>query len=174
MKTKRRNGYTLVELMVSIGIFAIIMVLVAGVYVMIINASREAQGVSTAVDSVSFSLQYMTQEIRTGTAYGCPTAGIDCPYPAGGSTFSVTDQNGANATFSLVGSTIYQGGAPITDPSIHVSSLRFYSTGTQTARQGDYIPPHVTIVVSGIVTTGKGAPVPFTIETGSTMRGIDL
>jgi prepilin-type N-terminal cleavage/methylation domain-containing protein len=177
--TRRRapsGGYTLIELMVSIGLFAIIMTLVAGAYFMIINLSRQAQAISTAVDGVSYALEDMSRTMRTGTLYGCPTAGIDCP--AGGTVFTLTDQSGITQTFSLSGTTLYQksgtgSSIALTDPSIKVSSLEFYAVGTKPASAGDYVPPHVTVIVSGSIVAGKQT-FPFTIETGATMRGVDL
>jgi prepilin-type N-terminal cleavage/methylation domain-containing protein len=172
MTKPRRGGYTLIELMVSIGLFAIIMTLVAGAYLMIIGISRQAEGISTAVDGVSYALEDMSRTIRTGTGYGCGLiAGIDCP--AGGSTFSLTDQSGAVQTFSLQNGVIYQDTTPLTDPSITVTALTFYVSGTKPASQGDYAPPYVTIVISGTIVAGKQT-FPFTVETSAVMRGIDL
>lgn len=201
MKNQRTGGYTLIELMVSIGLFAIIMTLVAGAYLMIINLSRNAQAISTAVDSVSFSLEDMTREIRTGTAYGCATsgttaiAGTDCVPPAapsGGTAFILTDQSGNTVDFSLQpvsgsGSCpsasgncgIFEsvnGGTPsaITDPSVNIQSLTFYAAGTEPYSVGaNTTPANVVIIVAGTVSTGK-TTLPFNVETAATMRGVDL
>lgn len=170
----RRGGYTLIELMVSIGLFALIMTLVAGAYLMIINISRQSQGISTAIDGASFTIENMARSIRTGTGYGCPTVGTDCPYPAGGSTFTFTDQNGLAQTYSLSNGVIYQNGTlALTDSAITVSSLKFYLAGSKPASAGDYVAPHVTIIISGTIAAGKQT-FPFTVETGATMRGVDL
>jgi hypothetical protein len=168
--------------MVSIGLFAIVMTLVAGAYLMIINVSRQAEGISTAVDGVSYALEDMARTIRTGSGYGCGLiAGIDCPYAAlgtgGSTTFTLTDQNNLAQTFTLKtvngNGVIYQNSTALTDPSINVTSLKFYATGTKPASQGDYAPPYVTILISGTVTAGKQV-LPFSVETSATMRGVDL
>lgn len=177
-----KGGYTLIELMVSIGLFAIVMTLAAGAYITLLNLNRNAQGISTAVDSVSFVLDYMTREIRTGTSYGCaasgtPIPGTDCP--SGGSSFSVVDQSGATVVFSRIvipnngNYGIAQNGTIVTDSTVNIQSLTFYAVGTKPVSQGDYNPPRVTIVVSGTVSTGKET-LPFTVETGAVMRNIDL
>lgn len=173
-----KNGYTLIELMVSIGLFAVIMTLAAGAYLMIIGISRQAEGISTAVDGVSYAIEDMSRTIRTGSGYGCGLIkGVDCP--AGGSTFSLTDQTGAPIVFTreqIPGSTnygIFEGASALTDPSINITALTFYVLGTKPASQNDYLPPYVTIVVSGTIAAGKQT-FPFTVETGAVMRGIDL
>lgn len=169
-----RGGYTLIELMVSIGLFAIIMTLVAGAFLMIINISRQSQGISTAIDSASFTMENMARAIRTGSAWGCPTAGTPCPYPTGGSTFTFTSQDGTAETFSLANGVIYENGTlALTDDSVTVSSLMFYVAGITPVSGGNYSAPRMTILISGTVAAGKQT-FPFTIETGATMRGVDL
>ena len=173
------GGYTLIELMVSIGLFAIVMVLVAGAYLMIVSVSQQGQAISTAVDGVSFALEDVTRTIRTGTAWSCSASQTSTDCRLGGTVFTVTDQAGTTQTYSMTGGVLYQqtnnGTAiPLTDPSFHISSLEFYVVGTKPyGSSRDVVPPHMTMVVSGTITVGK-ATFPLTVETGATMRGIDL
>lgn len=167
----KNRGYTLVELIVAVGLFAVVMLLASGAYLVMIGLNRQVQGIATGIDNLSFALETMTRTIRTGTLYGCPSVGIDCPN--GGSSFSVTDENGnvVNYARDVENGVITQNGVALTDPSVHVSSLTFYAFGTTA---GDAYQPHVTIVVSGTVSYGAGKSEPFTVETGATMRGPDL
>lgn len=175
------RGYTLIELIVSIGLFAVVMLLSSGAYLLMIGLSRQAQGIATGIDNLAFATEVMARDIRTGTAYNCGGLG-DCP--GGASSFSFTDSNGVIVSYAhgtqqgsggVVGD-ITKDGIPLTDPSVDVSSLTFYTAAgsSQTARQGDYQQPHVTIVVSGTVTYAAGKAEEFSIETGATMRGTDL
>ena len=63
------SGYTLVELIVAVGLFALVMLLAAGAYLMMIGVNRQAQGIATGIDNLSFALETMTRSIRTGTNY---------------------------------------------------------------------------------------------------------
>ena len=179
----KNGGYTLIELMVSISVFAIVMMLAAGAYFSLLGLTRSAQGLSTAMDSVSFALETMTREIRTGTHFNCNSAnGGNCAL--GGTSFYVLDQNGASVGFSRSTSSGVCGGsstgclvetfgpntAVLTDPSVSITALTFYVSGTA---KNDSAQPTVTIVVSGTVLTNK-TTTPFTVETGATMRGPDL
>jgi prepilin-type N-terminal cleavage/methylation domain-containing protein len=166
-KTLSRGGYTLIELIVAIGLFALIMMLVSGAYLMMISVTKQAQGIATGIDNLSFALETMTRTIRTGTNYSCNGVG-DC---FGGSIFSVKNSSGTTMTYSLSGGAIVQNNAALTDPSVNITSLTFYVSGTKT---GDAYQPHVTITVSGTVSAGPGKTEPFSIETGATMRGIDI
>ncbi|MDE2021326.1 MAG: type II secretion system protein [Patescibacteria group bacterium] len=171
---KKFRGYTLVELIVAVGLFALVMVLASGAYLIMIGANRQAQSVSTGINNLSFALESMTRTIRTGSGYNCAGIG-DC---VGGTSFSLLDENGATVTYSLVGSSIQKNTAGVlstlTDPSVTVSSLTFYAYGTKPTTAGDYRQARVTIIVSGTVSSGPGKTEPFTVETGATMRGSDL
>lgn len=174
---KAVRGFTLVEIIIAVGLFTVIMTLASGAYLIMIGANRQAQSVATGINNLSFALETMTRTIRTGTNYGCPTEGIDCGN--GGSSFSFRNENNALVTYDLSASTIREtkGGVSrmLTDSSVNISSLVFYASGTAGRPLGDYRQPRVTIVVSGTVSSGPGRPPEsFTIETGATMRGSDI
>lgn len=164
-----KRGYTLVELIVAVGLFASIMVLASGAYLIMIGVNRQTQALATGIDNLSFVLESMTRLIRTGTGYTL----------VGPSTLSFTDQTGAVRTYSLdtqdspsgkVGAILLDG-TPLTSPSVNVTSLVFYASGTT---PGDADQPHITITVGGTVSSGPGKSESFAIETGATMRGTDL
>jgi prepilin-type N-terminal cleavage/methylation domain-containing protein len=171
MKKNKKSGYTLIELIVAVGLFALVMMLVSGAYLMMISVTRQAQGLATGIDNLSFTLETMTRTIRTGTNYSC-NGGWDC---SGGTTFSVKNSSGTTMTYTLSGGAITQtqNGVTVilTDPSVNVTSLKFYVSGTP---KGNSSEPHATITVSGTVSSGPGKTETFWVETGATMRGIDL
>lgn len=179
---QKKRGYTLIELIVAVGLFSLVMLLASGSYLMMIGLSRQAQGIAIGIDNLSFATEAMARDIRTGTSYNCGGLG-DCP--GGASSFSFINSSGVLVSYeqgtqqginSIVGDITKDGGVALTDPSVNITSLTFYTSesSSQTARQGDYQQPHVTIVVSGTVSYAAGKSEPFNIETGATMRGSDL
>ncbi len=175
MNTPQR-GYTLIELTIAVGVFALVMMLASGAYLVMISLSRQAQGVATGINNLSFAIETMTRDIRTGSNY-CG-AGAACSL----SSFTFTDRSGQIVTYALgtqqgadglVGD-ITKNNIPLTDPSVDVQSLAFYTYGTPAAPI-DYEQSRVTMSVSGTVSVGAGkAPQTFTVETGATMRGPDI
>ena len=157
---KNKKGYTLIELMVSMGLFAIIMLLASGSYLMMIGLNRQVQGISTGINNLSFALETMTRTIRTGTGYS-----------GGGATFSVTDANGNSMTYGLNSSyAITQNTVPLTDSSsVKITSLTFNAVGMT---PGDNTQSRVTIIITGTV-PGKILQ-SFTIKTSATMRSLDI
>lgn len=168
------RGYTLVELIVAVGLFALVMVLASGAYLMMINFNRQVQGTITGIDNLSFALDSMTRGMRTGISYNCGGAG-DCA--DGASSLSFQDETGRSVSYDRVDSFIQETvdgvSSPLTDQSVTITSLMFYVYGSQRA-PGDYRQSRVTIVVSGTVSSGSGGAEPFTVETGATMRGSDI
>jgi len=153
------------------------MLLASGSYLMMISLNRQAQGISNGINNLSFALETMTRNMRTGIAYSCGAFGGDCT--SGGTTFSFTNQSGQTVTYALSGTALQQTVAGVqsllTDSSVTITSLTFYAFGTKPASQADYEQSRVTVTISGSVSPGPGKPSQsFTIETGATMRGSDL
>lgn len=170
--TPKRAGFTLVELMISVGIFALVMVLASGAYLMMISFNRQTQATVTGINNLSFALESMTRTIRTGINYDC---GVNCA-SIGSNTFSFTDENGNPASYFLSGTSIQETvnsvTSALTDPSVTILSLKFYAYDTN---RGDPKQSRVTMIITGTVSTGPGKPPQsFTVETGATMRGSDI
>lgn len=63
---KSKNGYTLIELLVAMGLFLIVLSIVSGLFIKSMNNQRAAVNLLEVNDSVSFSIEQMAREIRTG------------------------------------------------------------------------------------------------------------
>lgn len=175
---RAHRGYTLIELIVAVGLFALVMTLAAGAYLMMISINRQAQAQATGINNLSFALESMTRDIRTGTQYSCGSVSGqgDCSQ---GSSFTFQDESGDWITYSLSGGSIIRRDSttgqtsPLTDPSASVSALTFTVVGTARG-PANTDQARTTMVVSGSVSAGPGKTLPFTVETGATMRGTDL
>lgn len=162
---KNYRGYTLIELIIAVGLFALAMTLVSGAYLMMIGVTRHAQGMAIGIDNLSFALETMTRTIRTGTNYS-----------GGGSSFSVTNAGGSSVTYGVSNGAVTQNGVPLTDSStVNVKLLTFNVSGTQPLSAGDTVQPNVTMKIEGTVQgDSKDQPQSFKVETSATMRKTDL
>lgn len=77
------RGFTLVEIIVSLAIFSIVAVIAVGALVRILGSNRQAQSLQTSVNNMSFALESMSRELRTGRNYVC-TVGSSYSFTAGG------------------------------------------------------------------------------------------
>jgi len=64
-----KKGFTLVEMVVSLGIFSLVMVVAMGAFLKITEVNKRAQNVKNAVNNVNFTLEAMSRELRTGSDY---------------------------------------------------------------------------------------------------------
>jgi prepilin-type N-terminal cleavage/methylation domain-containing protein len=68
-RTSGIRGFTLIEIIVSLGIFAVVSVVAVGALLKVIDANKKAQALKTAINNLNFALESMSREIRTGSEY---------------------------------------------------------------------------------------------------------
>ncbi|HVX91418.1 MAG TPA: type II secretion system protein [Candidatus Paceibacterota bacterium] len=176
------RGYTLIELMVSMTIFALVMVIATAAYLSFIAYNRQAQATASVMNSVAYSIDSMTREIRSGTNYQIASNVITFTNADG---CIVTYQLAAysfDATINVINRSASQNSAgtcpaeevttasAITDaPTVAISNLRLFSRGS-----GNNYQPVVVIAINGyalIPNTGSSqTKVPFQVETTATQR----
>ncbi len=88
-RTQRQAGFSLIELLVSIGLFSVVITMAVGTMIILLDANAKAQNMNVLMTNLSFALDSMSREIRTGFAYYCNsqislvpavTDTRDCPY----------------------------------------------------------------------------------------------
>ncbi|MBU1293172.1 type II secretion system GspH family protein [Patescibacteria group bacterium] len=177
---KPQRGYTLLEMIVSLGIFSLVMVVVTGAYLTLISLDRQARANNQLVTSLSFAVESMARNMRTGTAYACNGSSVSPNCVNGGTSISFVDSQGQTVTYFKRGDgTIGQctGGCSearatsLTDPLITVQSLTFYVKGVGT---GDTVQPQVIFVIKGTMRIDANKTTEFTIQTAATQRFIDI
>lgn len=94
---KNNHGFTLIETIVAVGIFAIVMVIASGAVINAVDANRKAQSLNVVVNNLNLAIESMVRDIRTGSDYtdvGCGSAN---------SCIKFTDRNGnRNVEYSYI------------------------------------------------------------------------
>lgn len=78
MSIKQRifqSGFSLIEMIVSLGVFSLVVTIAVGALLMLVATNQQLQGEQSVMTNLSFTLDSMTREIRTGTNYYCATGG---------------------------------------------------------------------------------------------------
>ncbi len=71
------KGFTIIEMLVSLALFTIVATVATGALLSLIGNNQRLVGEQNAMTTLSFALDSMTREIRTGSEYRCGTsAGI--------------------------------------------------------------------------------------------------
>jgi len=189
-KSKKNNrGFTLLEAIVSIGLFTVIMSMGISALLVIIDANAKAQSIKTAVNNINFSVDTVTQAYQTakdektkhitclnssGDSEACSTNGnmgitFDRDVVIGGLPVSVKYKIFKNADNKL---RIKIGSDPETDllPAGVVlnSSNPFYVI--QRLNSGLYKRSLVTVVLGGAVTS-KSSKTSFSLQTSMSKLG---
>lgn len=100
-------GFSLIEVLVSLAIFAIVVTMSVGTMIVMIDANSKARFTQTIVSNAAFALDSMTRDIRTGVNYVCSNSSTnsslamdsdsatpqDCPSGASAFAFSETGQS---------------------------------------------------------------------------------
>jgi len=177
------RGYTLLELMVSVGLFSLVMLIVLSAYLTLVHLDRKARATTDVMTNISFVAESMSREIRTGSSYQCSTNGStwtpNCSSPGVAFRFVDSRATPRTVTYSRSNNQVYititVGGntttSALTDPRVIVNKLDFYVRGVGT---GDTIPPQVTFVMQGAITPEPNVIVDFSLQGSATQRLLEL
>ncbi len=189
-KIKPTDGFSLVEVLVSISIFAIVVTISVGTLIVLIDANAKAQSVQAGVNNVAFVLDSMVRDIRTGYAYQCGTLSFDSnPTPSdcvpGKTAFAFTESGdsltagkGSNRIgFRLANEAIERrlglngSWQVVTAPDVRITALKFVVTGTSLS---DNTSPLVTVFITGEAGDIVGTDSTFSLQTTVTQQSLDI
>jgi len=192
---QKNKGFTLIEMLVALSLFTIVMTIVVGSLLVLIDGNRQLQGEQSVMTNLSFAMDSMTREIRTGKNYYCassfgsqlaPDANQNCVagnngisfIEAGGSITGATDgriayyfDSGNKTLMRKVGNAIAQS---IVSNGISIDEAKFFVTGSDNFNQtSDVNQPAVTIIIKASE-TGIVGEKPYILQTTITQRELDL
>ncbi|OGY64760.1 MAG: hypothetical protein A3I24_03305 [Candidatus Harrisonbacteria bacterium RIFCSPLOWO2_02_FULL_41_13b] len=137
---KLRHGFTMIELLVAMGVFIIIVGVSIGIFVRSLRTQRNIINLMAINDNASLAIEQMTREIRTGQLFSSlgPSAlkflnyqGRDITYRWNTSAESL--ERGEGDIFKA-----------ITASEVKIKRLQFILSGEE---DGDNIPTRVTVVL---------------------------
>ena len=176
-----RGGFSLIELIVSVALFAVVMTASVGTLLALVSANQKAQSLKSVINNLHFALDSMARTIRTGQLYFCadsvsetvPSGTADCAL--GGRTLTLTDDHGVRLAYRYeegrierrVGS---EGFAGLTAPEVVIDDMQFYVTGSTV---GDTVQPTVTISIRGHAGAKPTTDSSFNVQTTVTQRVLD-
>jgi prepilin-type N-terminal cleavage/methylation domain-containing protein len=192
------RGFTLIEMLVSLSLFTMVAVIAVGTLLSLLGNNTQVVGDEEVMTSLSFALDSMTREIRTGSEYYCiagatiastsydATQVRDCTGAPSGFSFREAGESitggadnsriayylDSNKIIRKVGDSTYES---MLSKDIKVTGLRFFVTGTTPLGQTstNIAQPTVTIVIDAQAASGTNQR-PFTVETTVTQRPLDI
>ncbi|MBI2023791.1 type II secretion system protein [Candidatus Giovannonibacteria bacterium] len=165
-----RRGFTLLEILISLGVFSIAVFIILTVLFSVSDAQKKTIAVQNAQDNLRYAFEAMTKEIRTGKVFHCGTGGSltspqNCAYPNGESSFTFRNSAGQVVTYQVISNQLVKSsnGTIPCDPDpndvtdcqkitaidlVLIDKMVFYADGTLGS---DSAQSRVTIVLDGEV-----------------------
>lgn len=142
------GGFTLLEMVVSIGIFSVLIVTAVGIIISISHAEIKAANTQDIQDNIRFTLELITKELRVGSGYSVSSCvGSSCQQinftTAGGEARGYCLELGVIKR--LTATTVCGFGSPMTAANIVVDRLSFVVSGNVSGPSDGQ--PRVTIVL---------------------------
>lgn len=149
---KKNTGFTLIEMLVSLSLFTIVVTIAVGAFLSLIGASKSVQGEQSVITTLTFVLDSMTREIRTGTNYYCNTRTALEGLPVSTTTVNDCETSYANTNHGL---SFIEAGSSVTSGASSKRIAYYYdsqsATNTIMRRVGSGTPQ--SIVSDGITIT---------------------
>lgn len=190
-------GFSLIEMIVSVGLFAIVMVICVATLFALVNANRKAQALQSVINNLNITLDGMARAIRMGHTYHCGSSGQldetqDCP--TGDPEFVFESHDGSSSDGSDQWVYFYDSASqqiwksedsganayPVTAPEIKITDMKFYVRGTESGCDAVATPcipiqPSVVVVVNGTAASDNAkASTSFHIQVAAVQRIIDI
>jgi len=182
---KNNKGYTIIETMIAVSLFLVIVTIATGALLNANLVHQKSQNMRSIIDNLSFIMEDMSRNLRTGYAYNCGDVNVENPTdcPSGGSILYFEEANGKKANSSdqwgySIGDGFIDkttdGGLSwmtLTPSEVYIDQglSSFIVTGT---KPGDKYQPFVTIKLVGSITY-KDVVTPFSLQTSVSQRLID-
>lgn len=153
----KTKGFTLIELMTAVSVFAVVMVISMGAILGVFDANRKSESLKTVMDNLNFAVDSMSREMRFGKNYHCGSGTLTVPQncsTGGGTQVSFLSSGNEQIVYRLTGTQIEKsvdGGLTyisVTAPEIQIESLTFYVLGASPA-PANTLQPKVLIKIKG-------------------------
>ncbi|MFQ5661816.1 MAG: type II secretion system protein J [Candidatus Paceibacteria bacterium] len=191
-KSTINKGFSLVEMLVAVALFASVMLIGVGALLSLIDANRKAQSLNSVINNLNFALESMSRNMRVGTTYHCSVnnnvppnidSTKDCKNggklvgfeSSGGDPNDPNDQfvyriNGSQLEMSKTSGSA-NSFISITASEVTIEDFNFYVDGTSTS---DDFQPRIIMTIKGSAGIDEKTKTEFNLETMVSQRVLDL
>ena len=187
-KLQKNRGFSLIELLVAISLFAFVSVAAVSAMLAVVDGNKKARAMVDAMDNLSFALESMTRELRVGSNYSCNGSG-DCGAGSPGTRIEFLTSEGSLMAYRLDNARIQRCGSSgidcpnplvngnyvdMTGNNITIDTFEVYVLGSAPATAADEEQPRAILVLSGTAGTQAKTDATFSIQTTVTQRFPDF
>ena len=132
---KNKKGFTLVELLVAMGLFVIFITIASGGFIRALRTQRNIVALIAANENTSLALEQMAREIRTGSNFSSPNE----------TELDFTNAVGEDVVYRLKDTAVERNSQPLTATNVKINKLIF--------KLGNNHPARITIILNNFQTT---------------------
>jgi len=194
-KNSQNFGFSLIELMVSLSIFTIVVTMSVGSLLVLIDANAKAQNMQQVMTNITFALDSIAREVRTGSGFYCSNTSTsldefttqDCmngeylSLVEGGSSLTGGASDSRiyfryNSSDKTVDRRIGSSGTwfPLTSAEITVTDMSFYVYNSESGAEGNDKQAYVTIFIEGHAGQLESVDTSFAMQTTVAKRILDI
>lgn len=187
---KENRGYTIVETMIAISLFLVVIMFGMGSLLNATLLQKKSQDMRSIMDNLSFIMEDMSKNLRTGYDYHCVDdgnfsavnphscasgGGISFKSSYGGQWVYKIESTDGGSTFNLSKS-VDSGTnwAQLNSGEISFNSASGFSVTGAEPLPGDTLEPFVTIRLVGTITSQNNLVTPFSVQTSVSQRLVDI
>ena len=163
-KNNNKAGFTIIETMIAVALFLIVVTIGMGSLLNTVSLQQKSQDMRSIMDNLSFIMEDMSRNLRTGYSYN-----------GGGTQISFTASSGSIWVYTITPPNIFRsiGGQSV---QLNPEEVKINGTSSFTiigSNLGDNLQPFVTIKLVGKITY-KGVDTPFSLQTSVSQRLADI
>lgn len=181
---RKKIGFTLIELMVSLSIFSIIMVISMGAVLSIVEANRKSRSLTLSMNNLNLVVETMARNIKFGTNWvlsSC-TGGVNCTEVTFDDRFTLPAQALQKVSYRLslsgtsmerritLGPNATADYETITAPEITIQNFSLTPRGVG----NDNKQPLLILTVRGVVGTKVSNQTSFDLQSAVSQRELEL
>jgi len=183
-KKEKKNGFTLLEMIVSISLFTIVTTIAFSALFSIIDANDKAKTIKLVVNNLSMSMESMIRELRMGTKYKCKTDSGSCAeieFKTQEGCISVYEYSASETTiyrtrkYKDKGKCVDGTRVRMVGDDINIEELKFYIAGVGIERSTPNVQPRILLIMRGSISKQhKKITTDFRIQTTISQRNPEI
>ena len=178
MRNLTLRSFTLIEVLVSVSIFSLIMVILAGVFVSAFKVQKRSLAKGEMLNQVSYALEYIGRALRMAKKDlegSCISAKSNYEITHGGQGIKFQNYKGECQEFYLEDTILRENKngviANLTSPDLEISSFRINPHGWD---QDDNFQPRITLFLEIKTKNQAGGASQLKIQTTLSQRNLDV
>lgn len=195
-RAEAHEGFTLIEVMVSVALFSIVMTICTTALLSLVDANKKSQAIQSVILNLNVAVDGMVRTLRMGTGFRVEGVAVGGVYSAMSFfPFGADTSNDANRIYLRHADTNADGTADtitkqylpniagftsqitaaITATEVKINKLAFFLEGTTATGTGDSRQPRVLIIIRGTAGSEKvKTTTSFNIQASATQRLLDI